>query len=979
MEEIKAPKKERKFLKAIGNIGKVLAEELVMGIARKFIGKVVDKVKLPKKRETLSLLLLLSCSIAFAQFPSTGNKQRLGFQTTADGLVWRGSISDTASIQPLNNQNAWVILDTLNLKIYSFDFTSNVWNQLPSGSTVDTTSLSNRINLKVNISDTAAMLLPYFRDADTSLLNLVTRLGLKLNISDTAAMLLPYASKTYVDTAGRFYARQDFTNVTSSTLTWTQSDTLVVGGTGVVQVYRNGQILLPTQYTIPTKTTVVIGATAYKLGENYTVIFPRGGGGGGSGSGSLTSISGGTGITVSPNPITTTGTVSADLTVLMELTDTTLLNLTTRFATKQPNITLTTTGTSGAATFSSNTLNIPQYSSGGGTGTVTSVATGYGLSGGTITTTGTLRLDSATVFNKIRDSIVNVKIGNDTIKILKQEYLASTTNILTWTVTVKFPIQLRAYILVFRNGQLLNNDQYSISDTNKITIVSTSFKSGANYTIATVSGIGSVSSAQGNPIYPEAGIALSTGTTWTTSITNNSSNWNTAYTDRLKWDGGSTGIVAATGRTSLGGTTIGQSMFTLTNPSAITFPQFNADNTVTALSAASFRSAIGAGTVTSVTASGTSGNPLSITNTTTTPVIELLSATTERNGYLTSTNWTTFNNKFAFSDTTSLNLTSRFTTKQNNISLTTTGTSGAATFNGTTLNVPNYATTGGTGTVTSVGLTAPSLFTVSGSPVTTSGTLALTYSGEALPLANGGTGATTAANARITLGGTTSGISLFTLTNSVSDKFIKVNSNNTITLLSADDTRTTIGAGTGSVSSVAMSVPAFLSVSGTPVTGSGTLAVSLSGVPLPVLNGGTGGANEADARNNLGAACKSCTETLTGNKTFSGTVNMQTLARTFTSTTSSTFTVSVNTTWLTINTDVLTTLTLPSAVTYPGKELHIRQTGAGSLQSASSNIIPFTVPPTGLTVTAILLPAGNRSVTLVSDGTNWIIMQRSGT
>lgn len=49
-------------------------------------------------------------------------------------------------------------------------------------------------------------------------------------------------------------------------------------------------------------------------------------------------------------------------------------------------------------------------------------------------------------------------------------------------------------------------------------------------------------------------------------------------------------------RTSLGGTTIGQSLFTLTNPSAITFPRFNANNTVTALDAASFRTAIGAGT-----------------------------------------------------------------------------------------------------------------------------------------------------------------------------------------------------------------------------------------------------------------------------------------------------------------------------------------------------------------------------------------------
>ena len=55
----------------------------------------------------------------------------------------------------------------------------------------------------------------------------------------------------------------------------------------------------------------------------------------------------------------------------------------------------------------------------------------------------------------------------------------------------------------------------------------------------------------------------------------------------------------------------------------------------------------------------------------------------------------------------------------------------------------SWIAAGGTGTVTSVALTAPSIFSVAGSPITASGTLALTYSGTALPVANGGSGATT--------------------------------------------------------------------------------------------------------------------------------------------------------------------------------------------------------------------------------------------
>lgn len=121
--------------------------------------------------------------------------------------------------------------------------------------------------------------------------------------------------------------------------------------------------------------------------------------------------------------------------------------------------------------------------------------------------------------------------------------------------------------------------------------------------------------------YPSAGIPLSTGSAWGTSITNNSVNWDTAYVARMRWSGTPIGLTAATGRTSLGGTTVGQAFFTLTNPSAITFPRIKADNTVEALSASAFTTAIGAGTVKSITATLTAGalTDVTLTGVTTKP------------------------------------------------------------------------------------------------------------------------------------------------------------------------------------------------------------------------------------------------------------------------------------------------------------------------------------------------------------------------
>jgi Repeat of unknown function (DUF5907) len=74
-----------------------------------------------------------------------------------------------------------------------------------------------------------------------------------------------------------------------------------------------------------------------------------------------------------------------------------------------------------------------------------------------------------------------------------------------------------------------------------------------------------------------------------------------------------------------------------------------------------------------------------------------------------------------------------------------------ATRKATVQDVADLAAVSG-GTVTSVAATVPSFLSVAGSPITGAGTLALSYSGTALPIANGGTASTTASAARTALG-----------------------------------------------------------------------------------------------------------------------------------------------------------------------------------------------------------------------------------
>jgi hypothetical protein len=87
------------------------------------------------------------------------------------------------------------------------------------------------------------------------------------------------------------------------------------------------------------------------------------------------------------------------------------------------------------------------------------------------------------------------------------------------------------------------------------------------------------------------------------------------------------------------------------------------------------------------------------------------------------------------------------------------------------------------------------------------------------------------------------------------------------------------------------------------------------------------------------------------------------------------FTVAANETWFINNKSGSTcTVTLPSASLYVGRYLTFKNMQAQTLVSASSNVVPIDSTVAG---TAILLAVVGNWATMVSDGTNWIIMQQA--
>lgn len=203
-------------------------------------------------------------------------------------------------------------------------------------------------------------------------------------------------------------------------------------------------------------------------------------------------------------------------------------------------------------------------------------------------------------------------------------------------------------------------------------------------------------------------------------------------------------------------------------------------------------------------------------------------------------------------------------------------------------------------------------------------------------------------------------------------------------------TLNTLGAGAGisvtnGLGTIAVANTGVLSVSGgttglTPAAAT-TGAVTLAG-KLVIANGGTNatatptaggiayGTGTAYAFTLAGTSGQMLTSAGAGTPTWTTPV-VNTVSAPVTKTAN--FTVAVGEAWLINNKSGSTcTVTLPTASAWIGRQLIFKNMQAQTLVSASSNVVPLDSTSAG---TAILLDVVGNWATMVSDGTNWVIMQ----
>jgi hypothetical protein len=576
MEQIPTPKKERKFLKAIGRVAGVLVQELALGLGRKYIGKMINKIKIPKKRETLSFLLLLSCTFAFAQYPATGNKQRLGYQTTGDGLVFRGRSNDTTALKPSSLNNAYHLFDTVNNVLFSYIKTKGGW-QFNNADTVivnnnfsqPVDSLFFNVGVPTNNVDTAKM------RWDSDLATVV--LGLNDNVPNELGFKNFWLVKN-----------QTGSTITKGSIVYANGTVGASGRITVAKFIANG--------TIDAK--YLLGITAHDLSngeDGYVISF-----------GKIRQVNTDTfsaGAILYPSP--TTAGVWTDVEPVAPNID---MPIGFCINSHVNNGTISIRVASGYALHELHDVAITSPSAN---------ASLYYKSGLWRDTTAALLVsDTASMLtNYLRSGVASstyqtqlngtgfVKASGTTITYDNSTYLTSSTGVTTFSAgsTGLTPSSATSGAITLGGTLALTNGGTGATSASAARTALGATVRGANTFLLT--DIGAISFLRYNA-------------------------------DNTVSQRAADGM-----RSDLGGTTIGQSMFTLTNPSAVTFPRFNADNTVTALDAASFRTAIGAGTGTGTVTSVTGSLPISSSGGTT-PNITIANAAVSTTGVVTASTQT---------------------------------------------------------------------------------------------------------------------------------------------------------------------------------------------------------------------------------------------------------------------------------------------------------------------------------------------------
>ncbi|MEI8286949.1 MAG: hypothetical protein WCG15_06595 [Actinomycetes bacterium] len=286
------------------------------------------------------------------------------------------------------------------------------------------------------------------------------------------------------------------------------------------------------------------------------------------------------------------------------------------------------------------------------------------------------------------------------------------------------------------------------------------------------------------------------------------------------------------------------------------------------------------GTVTAVTATA----PV-VSSGGTVPDISMPAASTSVSGYLTSTDWNTFNSKAPATSGTSI-LYGNGTGGFSNVTI----------GSGVSFAAGTLSATGSGGTVTSVTGTAPV----------------------------------------VSSGGTTPAISMAAASSSTNG------------YLTSTDWTTFNNKGSGTVTSA--SVVSANGFAGTVATATTTPAITLTTTITGLLKGNGTAISAATANTDYMGVAAPVTKTAD-------------------------FTVANGEIWYINNKSGSTcTVTLPAASSWTGRTLTFKNMQAQTLVSASSNVVPIDSTSAG---TAILLAVVGNWATMVSDGTNWVIMQQA--